>query len=199
MEETNNTEVENQTTKETGGQTSDGKENTETKKTEETEHMIPKSRFDEVNNGFKALKEELDQIKAANKEAEEERQRSEQEEAEKRGEFEQLYTKANTDLENVKAEHQTAKERVESLEGVINTLLEAKLDTIDKSYHDLIPENMTPEQKLSWVSAAEEKGLFGGSNVSEPVGEPTNPSGKQEVDVDKLNPVQMLLSGYGRK
>jgi|SRR5699024_658547 len=199
MEETNNTNVQNQNHEEMNGQSSDGKENTETKKTEQKEHMIPKSRFDEVNNSYKALKEELDQIKAANKEAEEERQRKEQEEAEKRGEFEKLYNKANSDLESVKEKHQTAQERVEALEGVINKLLETKLESIDKEFHDLIPENMTPEQKLAWVNNAEEKGLFGKKTVNEPIGEQTNPNGNQEIDIDKMNPIQLLMSGYGKK
>jgi hypothetical protein len=180
------------------GQSSDGKENTETK-TEKQEHMIPKSRFDEVNNAYKAMKAELDKLKAAQEEADKERQKKEQEEAEKRGEFEGLYNKAKADVENLKGENKTAKARIEVLEGVINDLLTKKLETIDKDYHDLIPEGMTPEQKLAWVSNAEAKGLFGKRSTSEPLGEQTNPKGNQEVDINKMNPIQMLLSGYGRK
>jgi DNA repair exonuclease SbcCD ATPase subunit len=180
------------------GQTSDGKENTETK-TEQKEHMIPKSRFDEVNNNYKALKDELDKMKAAQKKAEDERLAKEQEEAEKRGEFEGLYKKAQTDLESVKAEHKSAKARVEALEGVIQGLLDAKLEAIDKEYHDLIPEGMTPEQKLAWVTNAEKKGIFGRKAANEPLGEQTNPRGNEEVDINKMNPLQMLLSGYSKK
>ncbi|MDC3413968.1 hypothetical protein [Terrihalobacillus insolitus] len=183
------------------GQTSDGKENTDTKKTEDKkqEHMIPKSRFDEVNNAYKTLKAELDEMKEAQKKADEERQRKEQEEAEKRGEFEQLYKKASNDLESVKEERKTAKARIEVLEGVINELLNAKLESIDENYHDLIPDGMTPEQKLAWVTNAEKKGLFGSDTTNKPLGEQTNPKGDEEVDINKMNPLQMLLSGYGRK
>jgi chromosome segregation ATPase len=180
------------------GQSSDGKENTETK-TENKEHMIPKSRFDEVNNAFKEMKKQLDEFKAAQAKAEEERQKKEQEEAEKRGEFEGLYKKAQSDLESVKEERKAAKARIEALEGVINGLLEQKLESIDKEYHDLIPEGMTPEQKLAWVSNAEAKGLFGKRTTNEPLGEQTNPKGNQEVDFNKMNPLQMLLAGYGKK
>lgn len=180
------------------GQSSDGKENTETK-TENKEHMIPKSRFDEVNNAYKTLKAELDKIKSAQDEAEKERQKKEQEEAEKRGEFETLYKKANSDLETVKEERKAAKARIEVLEGVINDLLNAKLESIDEKFHDLIPEGMTPEQKLSWVTNAEKKGLFGNNSANQPLGEQTNPKGNEEVDINKMNPLQMLLSGYGRK
>lgn len=183
---------------ETKGQSSDGKENTETKD-QQKEHMIPKSRFDEVNNAYKEIKKQLDEMKAAQDEAEKQRQAKEQEEAEKRGEFEGLYKKAQTDLEAVKNESKTAKERVEVLEGVINKLLEQKLESIDKEYHDLIPEGMTPEQKLAWVSNAEAKGIFGKKSANEPLGEQTNPKGNQEVDIDKMNPLQMLMSGYSKK
>ncbi|WP_050632341.1 hypothetical protein [Bacillus andreraoultii] len=182
------------------GQSSDGKENTDTKKTENKDIMIPKTRFDEVNNAYKELKAKLSEIEEANKQAEEERQKKEQEEAEKRGEFENLYNKTKANLDSEKQNHKAAKERIEVLEGVINDLLEAKLESIDKDYHDLIPDNLTPEQKLSWVTKAEQKGLFKQADSNTPLGEPTNPKeGTEEVDVSKMNPFQMLLSGYGRK
>lgn len=173
------------------GQTSDGKDKTDNKD-QQKEHMIPKSRFDEVNNAYKEIKKQLDEMKQAS-------QTKEREEAEKRGEFEGLYKKAQNDLEVVKGENKAAKERVEVLEGVINKLLEQKLESIDKDYHDLIPDGMTPEQKLAWVSNAEAKGIFGNKSVNEPLGEQTNPKGNQEVDINKLNPLQMLMAGYSQK
>jgi chromosome segregation ATPase len=182
------------------GQSSDGKGNTDTKKTDNKEIMIPKSRFDEVNNAYKELKTKLEEIEEANKQAEAERKRKEQEEAEKRGEFENLYNQTKARLEDEQANHKTAKERIEVLEGVINGLLDAKLESIDKEFHDLIPDNLTPEQKLSWVTKAEQKGLFKQADSNTPLGEPTNPKeGTEEIDVNKMNPFQMLLSGYGRK
>lgn len=172
-----------------GGNPSDGKRNTD--KNDAKEIMIPKSRFDEVNNAYKKLKEELDAIKAAQKQ-------KEKEEAEKRGEFENLYNQTKTDLESVQEEYKAAKERIETLEGVINQLLKAKLENIDKEYHDLIPENMSPEEKLAWVSNAEKKGLFV-KREQKPLGEPTNPKGNK-VDLNKIsNPFEMLLAGYRSK
>lgn len=184
---------------EVNGQSSDGKENTDKQKTDK-EIMIPKTRFDEVNNAYKELKAKLAEIQELNKKAEEERQKKEQEEAEKRGEFENLYNKTKASLENEKASHKAAKERIEVLEGVIIELLNAKLESIDKEFHDLIPDNLTPEQKLSWVTKAEQKGLFKNSDSNTPLGEPTNPKeSTEEVDIRKMNPFQLLLSGYGRK
>lgn len=181
------------------GQTSDGKEKTDNKTDENQEHMIPKSRFDEVNNNFKAMKEELDEIKTEREKTKKAQEKQEREEAEKRGEFENLYNETKQEAETFKSQVEQANERVESLEGVINGLLESKLEAIDEEYHDLIPDNLTPEQKLSWVNNAESKGLFGSKQEKqEPLGEQTNPQGNQEVDVNKMNPIEMMMSGYGK-
>lgn len=174
-------------------QPSDGKKNTDNKKADkDKEIMIPKSRFDEVNNAYKELKAKLAEL-------EETQKKKEQEEAEKRGEFESLYNQTKADLEKVTQNYKTTQKRVEVLEGVINELLEAKLENIDEKYHDLIPENLTPEQKLAWVVKAEKKGLFGNTNAEIPLGEPTNPKAKEEVNVDKMNPLQLLLTGYSKR
>lgn len=174
-------------------QPSDGKKNTDNKKADKNKDiMIPKSRFDEVNNAYKELKAKLAELEEAHK-------KKEQEEAEKRGEFESLYNQTKADLEKVTQNYKTTQKRVEVLEGVINELLEAKLENIDEKYHDLIPENLTPEQKLAWVVKAEKKGLFGNTNAEIPLGEPTNPKAKEEVNVDKMNPLQLLLAGYSKR
>lgn len=174
-------------------QPSDGKKNTDNKKADkDKEIMIPKSRFDEVNNAYKELKAKLAELEEAHK-------KKEQEEAEKRGEFESLYNQTKADLEKVTQNYKTTQKRVEVLEGVINELLEAKLENIDEKYHDLIPENLTPEQKLAWVVKAEKKGLFGNTNAEIPLGEPTNPKAKEEVNVNKMNPLQLLLAGYSKR
>ena len=175
-----------------GGSNEDKPEN----KTEEI--MIPKSRFDEVNDNYKSMKEELDRIKSEQTEAEKNRQKQEKDDAKKRGEFENLYNDSQAELETVQSEKNAANERVEALEGVINGLLESKLEGIDEDYHDLIPEGMTPEQKLAWVNNAEQKGIFGGKQKSEPLGKQTNPASSGTVETSTMNPLQKMLSGYGQ-
>ena len=173
---------------------SDGKENTETKaeNTNANEHMIPKSRFDEINNAYKEMKTQIEELEVARKE-------KETKDAEAKGEFENLYKTAQTELETKASEYANVAERVESLEGVINELLETKLQAIDKDFHDLIPADMKPEQKLSWVNTAEAKGIFGTQKVNEPLGERTNPNGNESsVDTKDLSPLQKMLSGYNK-
>ena len=173
---------------------SDGKENTETKadNTNANEHMIPKSRFDEINNAYKEMKTQIEELEVA-------RITKETKDAEAKGEFENLYKSAQTELESKASEYATTSQRVEALEGVIGELLETKLNTIDKEYHDLIPAGMQPEQKLAWVNMAEAKGIFGTQKVNEPLGERTNPNGNESsIDTKDLSPLQKMLSGYNK-
>lgn len=152
--------------------------------------MIPKTRFDEVNTKYKDAKEQLDKILQKQKDEELERQKQQ-------GKFEDLYNTATSDLEKYKNDFESANTRVEELEGVINSMLETKLESIPEEYHDLIPENLSPEQKLDWISKAETKGLFKDSS-QEPVGGSTNPAQKQ-TDLSELNPMQLLSMGYGKQ
>lgn len=158
-----------------------------------TEPSIPKHRFDEVNEALKETQKQLKAIQDAKKEEEIEAQK-------KKGEFETLYNEANETLESTKANLEATSERVEALEGVINGLLEQKLESIDEQYHDLVPEGMTPEQKLSWISNAEAKGLFAKNDKSEEtLGGRTNGGSTNKVDISNMTPHQMFASAFGGK
>lgn len=173
----------------------DGAETTE--QTEDKGIMIPKSRFDEVNENYKSIKAELDALKDSKSQADKEAEEQARKDAEAKGEFETLYNESKVQVETLTNENKSTKDRVASLENVINSLLETKLESIDKSYHDLIPGSLTPEEKLAWVNSAESKGLFGTkANANEPVGKKTNGNGSHEVDVNSLSPIQLMMNGY---
>ncbi|MEI2356064.1 hypothetical protein [Mesobacillus zeae] len=155
------------------------------------EHMIPKSRFDEVNSSYKTAKEQLDKILAEKAAAEKKAQ-------EEQGKFQELYEKTNQEYDQFKSKFESVEVRAKELEGVINGLLETKLEAISADYHDLIPNNLTPEQKLDWINKAETKGLFGKKEQA-PIGDTTNPSHAQSFDLNSLTPMQMLKAGYGSK
>lgn len=157
-------------------------------KNESKEHMIPKSRFDEVNNNYKTVKDQLDKILKQQQDDELKRQKEQ-------GEFELLYNQANQELESYKTDFESTKTRVEQLEGIMTSMLNTKLESIPEEFHDLIPENLSPEQKLDWISKAETKGLFKDQS-QEPVGGQTNPS-QQEANLESMNPFQLLKAGYG--
>ncbi|MEH6943725.1 hypothetical protein [Bacillus sp. JJ722] len=138
---------------------SDATENTEISAEKQPEHMIPKTRFDEVNARYKKVQAQLDEIMSAQKATETKAQ-------EEAGEFKQLY-------ESIKSTHDTLEARNKELEGVVGELLKSKLEGIAEEFHDLIPDNLTPEAKLSWINKAEAKGLFG-KKEQKPVGTQTN-------------------------
>jgi ribonucleoside-triphosphate reductase len=163
------------------------------------EHMIPKSRFDEVNNGFKELKKQLDALTAEKTQKEQELAERDRKAKEEQGKFQELYETAAKDLDKFKGESKTAATRVQQLEAVINGLLEAKLEGVPEEFRDLIPANLTPELRLEWLAAAEKKGLFGAKKKETPVGESTNPAGKAAGDLNSMSPIQLLRAAYGPK
>ncbi|UKL30005.1 hypothetical protein [Bacillus phage PK2] len=160
------------------------------------EHMIPKTRFDEVNNKLKEFQEKFD---AMNKQKEQE----ELEAKKKKGEFENLYNDAQTELENTKNQFKETSQRVEQLEGIIQTLVDAELEAVPEEMRDLVPENFTPEQKLSWITNAKKKGLFGATQNSkeeqELGGATNNHTQTQQTDVSKMSVTQLFKSAYGSK
>jgi chromosome segregation ATPase len=164
--------------------------------TKQDENMIPKSRFDEINSKYKEMSKQLEELSNAKSQAEAQRQAKEKEEAEKRGEFEKLYRAKEEEVGKLS----TFKERAEALEGVITEMVDTKLKAIPKDYHDLIPENLSAEQKLSWINKAESKGMFKVEDKSEKtIGEPTNRGNGTKRDTSKMSAMEKLLMGYGKR
>lgn len=163
--------------------------------------MIPKSRFDEVNNKYKEMQKQLDAMLADKKKADDEKAKADKKAKEEAGKFEELYKTTAGEMDKFKVESETAKTRIGELEAVINGLLEAKMAGIPEEFHDLIPSNLTPEAKLAWVTTAEGKGLFGSAQQkkNEPVGKATNPNQQQTTDLNSLSPIELLRAGYGSK
>jgi hypothetical protein len=157
--------------------------------------FIPKSRFDEVNNKFKELQEQLDNM---NKQKEKE----ELEQRKKKGEFENLYNDAQSELENTKTQFKESSQRIEQLEGIIQTLVDQELEAVPEELRDLVPENFTTEQKLSWITNAKKKGLFGATQNSkedEELGGSTNNQGQQRQDVGNMSVTDLFRNAYGKK
>lgn len=156
---------------------------------EEKEIMIPKSRFDEINEQKKAAQDELNKIKQAQEQAKIDQQKEQ-------GKFEDLYNQASEEVQKFKGNFEQANTRVEQLEGVITSMLETKLESIPKEYHDLIPDNLSPEAKLDWISKADAKGLFVDKSKT-PVGGLTNPT--KQTDMENMTHSQLLAMGYSNK
>ncbi|ACV64597.1 Oxygen-sensitive ribonucleoside-triphosphate reductase-like protein [Desulfofarcimen acetoxidans DSM 771] len=157
--------------------------------TNQQEDMIPKSSFEEVNQKYKDIQAKLESLLAEKEKADTEKVKADKKAKEEQGKYEELYKTANEELVKVKDSYKSTSVRVQELETVINGLLEAKLADVPKEFHDLVPANLTPEAKLSWLSNAESKGLFKSvsQKKNEPVGENTNPGSSQTKDLNSLD------------
>ncbi|SFH23123.1 ribonucleoside-triphosphate reductase [Desulfotomaculum arcticum] len=185
--------------------TPDGAKNTENQDGDNSgghqdkEHMIPKHRFDEVNSKYKELMKDLETLKAEKTERDKKAVEQEKKAKEQQGKFEELYKTTSDELNQTKETYSKATERVVQLEGVINSLLEARLENVPEEFKDLLPQHMNPEQKLEWLANAEKKGLFKTTKKDTPLGERTNPQGSQNADLNKLSPMELLRAAYGQK
>jgi len=156
--------------------------------------MIPKSRFDEVNNKMKAMEQQIAEFNRLQQEAAQAEEAKALEAKKEQGKFQELYENANKELETFKTYESRAKE----LETLIGGMVEQKLTTVPKDMHDLIPSNLTPEATLDWLSKAESKGLFGKPEVKE-IGEPSNRQQQEpKVDKAKMSALDLIISGLGK-
>lgn len=136
--------------------------------------MIPKERFDEVNTKYKELAGQVAEMLKAKEVAE------------------QTATSLTTDSETLKG-------KVEHYETLMKGMVEVKISAIPEEMKDLIPEGLSTEQTLSWLSKAEEKGLFVKQVKQVEIGQPLNHSNEQnqEERMKKMNPLQLMASYYG--
>lgn len=105
------------------------------------EHMIPKARMDEVLQKNKELKDRLDAIEKAQKEAEEKR-------LTEANNFKELYDKTKVELEGLRPKAAVAEES----EKVLQSVLESQIAEIPEHFRTLVPDGLSTNQKLQWIS-----------------------------------------------
>jgi len=108
-----------------------------------------------------------------------------QEAAEKRIKARELQKK----VKELEAQLNTYKEKAEKAEEALNKLLEAELNQIPEQFRDLIPEGLTPAQKLEWIAKAKEKGLF---KPVPAVGSEMPTSTTEQYDLTKMTVSEMM-------
>lgn len=149
------------------------------------EIMIPKERFDEVNGKYKELATQMEELKQA------------------KAEVDRLLEDMKQQQEGTQttlAENTSKLEaQVQSYETLMNEMVETKLQALPTELHELVPEGLTIEQKLSWINKAEAKGLFKKQTQQVVVGQPLNHSSEHDKveRMRKMNPLQLLTSYYG--
>jgi ribonucleoside-triphosphate reductase len=111
----------------------------EPKKTDE--HMIPKSRFDEVNRERNELRAQLEAAKQAAKEGEEQRL------IEKES-FKELYEKAKVENETLRPKAAM----VDDMEKALRKSLDAQLAELPEHVRNTVPAKYTTQDKLDWLA-----------------------------------------------
>ncbi|PGM50815.1 hypothetical protein [Bacillus thuringiensis] len=174
-----------------GGGEATKTEGGEAAKSTQNEHMIPKTRFDEVNTELKDLKAQLESFTKA-------KAKDEKVKAEKLGEFEQLYRTADEQVKELSTKHESASQRVTALEGILGGMLETKMSAIPEEFHELIPEGMSLEAKLSWLDKAQAKGMFKKAD-DVVIGEATSRKAEPKVDTKSMSPIEKILASYSKQ
>jgi hypothetical protein len=111
--------------------------------TQNTEHMIPKSRFDEVNNRYKELAEKFDAI-------EKERAAQREKELAEQNQWRTLYEESQSKL----SEMETVSERAERLASAVQATNEARISQIPEDKRALIPDYDDPVKLAAWLDRA---------------------------------------------
>lgn len=109
--------------------------------TQNTEHMIPKSRFDDINEKYKALEAQLQQQQTDATQREQERLKEE-------GKWKELAETRGNEL----AKLQPYQERAQALERAIVEENKARIAQVPESERSLIPEGLSPEGLQSWLN-----------------------------------------------
>jgi seryl-tRNA synthetase len=160
-----------------------------------TENMIPKSRFDEINSKYKEMTEQLTKLQEAEANRQTQAEEQQRKQAEEQGKFQELYEKAQKDIESFKK----FEERSTQLETVIKSMVDTKLKDIPAEFHDLLPANLSAEQTLDWLNKAETKGLFKKAEPQD-IGKPFNHSNEgPKVDTKNMSALDKILSGLSGK
>ena len=154
----------------------------EVKEEKQKELMIPKNRFDEINNKYKEINSKHEELLKRTQELEKQLQEinalKEKEVTEKTKQFEELSSK------------------LDNYQKTFKEMVNAKIETMPEVLRELVPDHLTDEQKLEWLTKAEQKGLFNKPIIE--VGKPLNHSSdmNQTERLKKMNPLQALANFY---
>lgn len=111
----------------------------------QTDKTIPYARFKEVNDNFKTVKDQLDQLLKEKAQAEEDAKK-------KTGEYESLYTE-------LKIKHDPLEQQFKLYQETFKSILKARLDSVPENFRALVPQTGELEQ-LDWIEKAVASGLF---------------------------------------
>lgn len=106
-----------------------------------TEHMIPKSRMDELNARMKAAETETARLQSEMK-SQRDKELTEQ------NKWQELAESRATELEKANAKAA----RTDELEAALLKTVDAQIETIPENMRDFVPSHGTPQERLAWIN-----------------------------------------------
>jgi hypothetical protein len=118
--------------------------------TQNTENMIPQSRFSEVTKELREAKALLKQMQDASEAAELARKQQTETELAEQNQYKQLYEAAKSELASLKSVQDEAKRYRESFQAT----LQSRIDSIPEDKRHLVPEYDDPIKTMAWLDKA---------------------------------------------
>jgi vacuolar-type H+-ATPase subunit I/STV1 len=117
---------------------------------------IPYERFKEVNDQYKAMKSQLDELQKEKEKRDKDAKEAEEKRLESQQQFEQLANERKTELEKANSEISTYKAELEAQTAVLQSLYESRKALVPEMFQPLL-DSMDLVKRLEWIAANESK------------------------------------------
>lgn len=118
--------------------------------TENTEHMIPKSRFDDINRKYKEVQTQLQQLTDAKSQTDEATRKQRETELAEQNRYKELYEQQAAELATLRSLQGELKRYRESFEST----LQSRLAGIPEEKKHIVPEFDDPIKLSAWLDKA---------------------------------------------
>ena len=119
-------------------------------------HMIPKSRFDEVNSKAKALEEKLNEFLAADEKRQAEQEQAKRKQLEEQQRFKELYEAAENEKAQASERVTTMTSKLEAMEAALTSQWESQKELVPELYLGLV-ERLDITERLQWLADNKDK------------------------------------------
>jgi uncharacterized protein (DUF3084 family) len=144
---------------------------------------IPYERFKEVNDQYKAMKSQLDELQKEKEKRDKDAKEAEEKRLESQQQFEQLANERKTELEKANSEISTYKAELEAQTAVLSALYESRKALVPEMFQPLL-DSMDLVKRLQWIAENESK-LKPASNGVNGIPHTPNPKGQGELTPDQ--------------
>lgn len=118
--------------------------------------MIPKQRFNEINDKRKAAEARVTELEAAEKKRQADSEAAKKKQLEEQNKYQELYETAESEKATATEKLELLNAKVESMTKALEAQWESQKELIPELYRDLVGA-MPIEQRIEWLSANSEK------------------------------------------